>query len=162
MALWWSHTFFALVMKDVLGKTTLKVLLTYQESDTSGSANKNQSPLCLRSLCTQSSRPDVLRWCLHKVEYYDTTSFIVLGNSDRKESARNSEDLGLIPGSGRSPGEGNGNPLQYSCLENSMYREARQAAIHGVTKSGTWLSDLYTHIRLRKPFHMHDLNEFSW
>ena len=57
--------------------------------------------------------------------------------SGGKESTCTAEDLGLIPGSGRSPGEGNGNPLQYSCLENSMYREARQAAIHGVTKSGT-------------------------
>ena len=44
-------------------------------------------------------------------------------------------DLGSIPGSGRSPGEGNGNPLQYSCLENPMDREAWQATVHGVTKS---------------------------
>ena len=43
-----------------------------------------------------------------------------LGGSDGKVSACNAGDLGLIPGSGRSPGEGNGNPLQYSCLENSM------------------------------------------
>ena len=42
------------------------------------------------------------------------------GGSDGKASARNVGDPGLIPGSGRSPGEGNGNPLQYSCLENSM------------------------------------------
>ena len=42
------------------------------------------------------------------------------GSSDGKPSACNSGDLGLIPGSGRSPGEGKGNPLQYSCLENSM------------------------------------------
>ena len=42
------------------------------------------------------------------------------GGSDGKESACNEGDLGLIPGSGRSPGEGNGNPLQYSCLENPM------------------------------------------
>ena len=48
------------------------------------------------------------------------------------------EDAGLIPGLGRSPGEGNGNPLQYSCLENPMYREAWQATLHGVAKeSGT-------------------------
>ena len=46
------------------------------------------------------------------------------GGSDSKVSAYNSRDPGLIPGSGRSPGEGNGNPLQYSCLENSMEREA--------------------------------------
>ena len=44
-------------------------------------------------------------------------------------------DTGLIPGSGRSPGEGNGNPLQYSCLENHMDRGDWQATVHGVTKS---------------------------
>ena len=44
-------------------------------------------------------------------------------------------DLGSSPGSGRSPGEGNGNPLQYSCLENSMDREAWRATVHGVTNS---------------------------
>ena len=46
------------------------------------------------------------------------------GGSDGKASACNAGDLGSIPGSGRSPGEGNGNPLQYSCLENPMDREA--------------------------------------
>ena len=46
-------------------------------------------------------------------------------------------DLGSIPGSGRSPGEGHGNPLQYSCLEKSMDREAWQATVHRVTKSWT-------------------------
>ena len=45
-------------------------------------------------------------------------------------------DASLIPGLGRSPGEGNSNPLQYSCLENPMDREAKWAAVHGVTKSG--------------------------
>ena len=49
--------------------------------------------------------------------------------------ACNVGDLGLIPGSGRSPGEGNGNPHQYSCLENLMDRGAWQAIVHGVTKS---------------------------
>ena len=44
-------------------------------------------------------------------------------------------DMGSISGSGRSPGEENGNPLQYSCLENSMDRRARQTTVHGVTKS---------------------------
>ena len=51
-------------------------------------------------------------------------------------TACNAGDLGLIPGSGRSPGEGNGYPLQYSCLENSMDRGAWQATVHGVTESG--------------------------
>ena len=50
-------------------------------------------------------------------------------------------DLGSIPGSGRSPGEGNGNPLQYSCLENPMDGGAWWATVHGVAKSRTQLSD---------------------
>ena len=50
-------------------------------------------------------------------------------------------DLDLIPGLGRSPGEGNGNPPQCSCLENSMDRGGWQAIVHGVAKSGTRLSD---------------------
>ena len=57
------------------------------------------------------------------------------GSSDSKESACNAGDLGLIPGSGRSPGEGNGNPLQYSCLENPMDRGAWWATVHGFAKS---------------------------
>ena len=62
-------------------------------------------------------------------------------SSDGKESACNSGDPGLIPGLERSPGEGNGNPLQYSCLENPMDRGAWQATVHGVTKSRIQLSD---------------------
>ena len=58
-----------------------------------------------------------------------------------KASAYNVGDLGLIPGLGRSPREGNGSPLQYCCLENSMDRGAWQAAVHGVAKSRTRLSD---------------------
>ena len=61
------------------------------------------------------------------------------GGSDDKESACNAGDLGLIPGSGRSPGEGHGNPLQYSCLENPMDRRAWWAIIQGVSKSQTQL-----------------------
>ena len=59
------------------------------------------------------------------------------GDSDGKESACIAEDLGLIPGSGRAPGEGIGYLLQYSCLENSMDREAWQVTVHGVAKSQT-------------------------
>ena len=58
-----------------------------------------------------------------------------------KASACNAGDLGLIPGSGRSPGEGNGNPLQYSCLENPMDGGAWWATVHRVTKSRTRLND---------------------
>ena len=57
-------------------------------------------------------------------------------------SARDARDLGSIPGSGRSPGEGRGNPLQSSCLENPMDREAWGAAVHRVAKSQTGLSTL--------------------
>ena len=57
------------------------------------------------------------------------------GGSHSEESACNAGDLGLIPESGRSPGEGNGNPLQYSCLENPNDRGAWQATVHGVAKS---------------------------
>ena len=64
------------------------------------------------------------------------------GGSDVKASACSAGDLGLIPGSGRSPGEGNGNPLQYSCLENPMDGGAWWATVHGVAKSWTRLSDL--------------------
>ena len=66
------------------------------------------------------------------------------GGSDGKASAYNAGDLGSIPGLGRSPGEGNGNPLQYWCLENPMDRGAWQATVHGVTKSWTLQSD-FTH-----------------
>ena len=66
------------------------------------------------------------------------------GGSDGKESARNVGDLGLIPGLGRSPGEGNGKPLQYCRLENPMNRKAWQATVHGVAKSRTRLSDQHT------------------
>ena len=59
-----------------------------------------------------------------------------------KNLPANAGDLGSIPESGRSPGEGNGNLLQYSCLENSRDRGARWATAHGVTKSQTRLSDL--------------------
>ena len=58
-----------------------------------------------------------------------------------KESTYNAGDLDLIPGLGGSPGEGNGYPLQYSCLENTMDRGAWQATAHGVTQSWTRLSN---------------------
>ena len=57
-----------------------------------------------------------------------------------KDSAYNAGDKGSIPGSGRPPGVGNGNPLQYSCLENPIDRGAWRATVHGVTKSWTQLS----------------------
>ena len=67
-----------------------------------------------------------------------TTTILLLsfpGGSDVYEFARNARDLGSIPESGRHPGEGNGNPPQYSCLENPMDRGAWWAIVHGVAKS---------------------------
>jgi len=63
------------------------------------------------------------------------------GGSYGKEFACSAGDLGLIHGSARSPGEGNGNPLQYPCLENSKNGGAWQATVHGVAKSWTQLSN---------------------
>ena len=63
------------------------------------------------------------------------------GGSEVKASASNAGDLGSIPGLRRSPGEGNGNPLRYSCLENPVDGGAWWVTVHGVTKSRTWLSD---------------------
>ena len=63
------------------------------------------------------------------------------GGSDGKESACRAGDLGSIPGLEKSPGEQNGYPLWYSCLENSMDRGAWWATLHGVAKSQTQLSD---------------------
>ena len=64
------------------------------------------------------------------------------GGSVVNDPPANARDMGSIPGSGRSPGEGNDNPLQYSCLENHMDRGAWWATLHRVTKSRTWLKQL--------------------
>ena len=77
---------------------------------------------------------------------YHLLCIFVSSGSDGKESACNVGDLGSISGLGRSPGEGNGNPLQYSCLENPMDRGAWRATVHGVAESRTRLNDQHTHI----------------
>ena len=69
-------------------------------------------------------------------------------------NAGDARDAGSISELGRSPGGGNGNPLQYSCLENAMDRGAWQATVHGVTKSGTGLStDTYPN------YHIHNIDK---
>ena len=70
---------------------------------------------------------------------YETEGFP--GGSAGKESAFNAGDPGLIPGLGRSPGEGHGYPPQHSCLEDSMDRGGWRTTVHGVAKSRTRLSD---------------------
>ena len=68
-------------------------------------------------------------------------SQVALGVKNLPVNVGDTGDVGSIPGSGRSPGEGNGTPLQHSCLENPMDRGAWQATVHGVAKSPTRLSD---------------------
>ena len=100
--------------------------------------------------------------CMSIYPYVSAFSFIVKshsmwgfpGGSEVKVSAWNAGDPGSIPGLGRSPGEGNGNPLQYSCLENSMDGGAWWATVHGVTKSQTRLSDFTTTQQLRCFLHL--------
>ena len=74
-----------------------------------------------------------------------------LGGSESKESACNAGDLGSIPGTGKSPGERNDNPLQYSWMENCM---ERGATVHAVAKSWTWLSDWHTHTHAHAHTHV--------
>ena len=90
-----------------------------------------------------TGRPGVLRFMESQRVRHDWATELNLtdcpsGGSDGKEYAGYP---GSIPGSGRSPGEGNGNLLQYSCPDNFMDRGAWQAAVHGVEKSWTWLRD---------------------
>ena len=72
------------------------------------------------------------------------------GGSDIKESACNVTDQDSIPGPGRSPGEGNGYPLQYSCLKNSMDREAQWVTVHSVSKHWLQLTLSLSMIRLKE------------
>ena len=72
---------------------------------------------------------------------FDGVSYVALVVKKLPASAREVRDTALIPGSGRSPGGGNGNPLQDSCLEDPMDREGWRAAVHGVAKHWTRLRD---------------------
>jgi len=83
------------------------------------------------------------------------------GGSDCKESTCHAGDLGLIPGWGRSPGGRNGNPLQYSCLENPMDRGTLPATVHGVTKSQTQLSDKHTLLKIEEIYVYVELSYFA-
>ena len=81
---------------------------------------------------------------------YDTLYYDFPGGSDGKASAYNVGDPGLIPGLGRSTGKGNGNPLQYSCLENPMDGGTWYDTVHGVTKSWTQLSNFTFPVSIRQ------------
>ena len=88
-----------------------------------------------------------VRSCNRRVEVSFAENSGFPGSSDGKASTYNVGDLGLIPGSGRSPEEGNSNPLQYARLENSMDLGAWSATVHGVAKSRTWLCDFTSFCR---------------
>ena len=94
----------------------------------------------LQSLCDSNSPEHrqcsefSLGW--QQVGIYEAFTDNFPGGSDGKASAYNAGDPGSVPGSGRSPGEGNGSPLQYSCLENPQDRGAWQAPVYGVARVG--------------------------
>ena len=96
----------------------------------------------------QSSLSPIILFYLHKHTITHTRNFKTFNHCQVAPMVKNLpakagdvRDTGLIPGLGRSPGGGHGNPLQYSCLENPMDRGAWRATVHGVTKSPTGLSD---------------------
>ena len=92
-------------------------------------------------------------------EKYSSISYVVFpwrqGSPAESEGKEFACSAGSIPGWGRSPGEGKGNPLQYSCLENSMDQGDWWATVHGVGKSPTRLSDFHFHQRHRCSFYTH-------
>ena len=100
------------------------------------------------------SCPVLLQSILHPAALRSVNRALILllpGGSGSKRSACNAGDPALIPRWGRSHGEGNGNPLQYSCLENSMNGGALWAAVHGVTKSRVQLSNKHFHFSCPHP-----------
>ena len=97
---------------------------------TSGPPGNSQGPISCHFPCFR-----------HFLLHLYTSFSIFPGGSSGKESTFQCRRCGSVPGSGKFPGEGNGYPLQYSCLENPMDRRAWWATVHGVTKSWTRLSD---------------------
>ena len=85
------------------------------------------------------------RTCVSCIASKFFTNWAIREAPNGKETALNARDLGSTPGSrsGRSPGEGNGNALPYSCLESCINRGAWWLIVHGIAKSQTWLSDFY-------------------
>ena len=92
---------------------------------------------------THASNPCLLHWQGNSLllSHLGRASQVVLVIKNLPVNAGDIKDVGSIPGWGRSPGEVNGNPLRYSCLENSMDRGAWQATFHGIAKDRTWLTE---------------------
>ena len=109
------------------------------------SVKRNLDKLFLMSFLLIKSSDSVgntKKWSLR--DHY-LASQVALVVKDPPANAEDIRPMGLIPGSGRSPGEGHGSPLQYSCLENPMDRGAWQAIVHRIAQSWTWLKWLSTH-----------------
>ena len=97
---------------------------------------------------------DKIRKTVHLENVFDNVFGGFPGGSDGEESACDARDLGSTPGSGRSPGEGNGYPLQYSCLENSMDREAWWGySPWGHEESDTAMTNMLQQLELREGCH---------
>ena len=93
-------------------------------------------------------------------EHLGTASQLALAVEDSPANAGDVRDVGSIPGSGRSPGGGHGNPLQCSCLENPMDRGALEAMVHRVTQSQTRLKGLSAHKSLSKCVELSPIKEY--
>ena len=105
----------------------------------------------------RTSSPSLAREILLLFPLYPLWGFP--GGSEGKASACNAGDLGSIPGSGRSPREGNGNPLKYSCLKNPTDRETWSTTAHGIAKSRTRLSDFTFFLSFLVDYSPWDLKE---
>ena len=110
-----------------------KGLIQLKEGEKSGREDRG-APSLLTMVAFPSDTNRGQYWPFHLIMDFP-------GGSDSKASAYSSGEPGSIPGSGRSPGDRNGNPLAYSCLENSMERGVWRPTVHGVAKSRTRLSD---------------------
>ena len=115
--------------------------------------NYNYLHVTLYTIGTARIEKKILRnHCIYDTDFFSgLQSKISLCGSDGKASAYNVGDLGSIPGLGRSPGEGKGNPFQYSCWENPMDEGAWWARVRGVAKSQTRLRN-FTKRKIRLPF----------
>ena len=122
-------------------KGTLKSL--FQHHTSKHQFNLLYGPTLTSVLTTGINIPFTIQTCIGKVMslLFNMLSRLVLVVKNLPATAGDIRDVDSIPGSGRSPGEGHENPLQYSCLENAMDRGAWKATVHRVTKNWTWLSD---------------------
>ena len=108
-------------------------------------------------IVTSQKPPNCHRGCLPSLDHREFCNILPFtrgfpGGSVVKNPPVKARDMGLIPGLGRSPGKGNGNPLQYSCLEIPWQRSLEGYTVHGVAKRRTWLSDwAHTHLVWEPP-----------